>query len=206
VKDSESPEDAARRQQKPAIERGALFYVMGPSGSGKDTLIRFARERLDGRGRFAFGHRYITRPPELDGENHVALSGPEFEARQRAGFFALSWRAHGCRYGVGIEMDAWLAAGWTVIVNGSRAYFPEARRRYPDARALLLLAPRDRLQARLTHRGRESEKQIGERLARHDASEALPLDGVVPLRNDDSLQECGERFVEQILRAAAGNP
>lgn len=182
---------------------GTLVYVMGPSGSGKDSLMRYARERLNGHGRIAFGHRYITRPAERDGENHVALSEPEFHARDQAGFFALSWRAHGCCYGIGIELDAWLDAGWTVVVNGSRAHFEEARRRYSRAKGLLVQVARARLRARLSQRAREPLDEIEQRLARHDALAALPLDGVHRLRNDGSLRACGERFVRQILTAAA---
>src|SRR5690349_12136372 len=70
----------------------ALVYVMGPSGAGKDTLLRYAREQLASEP-VAFAHRYITRPATAGDENHVALSVPEFRARKQHGLFAMDWEA-----------------------------------------------------------------------------------------------------------------
>jgi ribose 1,5-bisphosphokinase len=100
-----------------------LVYVMGPSGAGKDSLLRFARTRVAGIHPIAFAHRYITRPPTPGDENHIALSEPEFDLRRSRGLFAMDWRAHGLRYGIGIEIDLWRKAGFVVVVSGSRAHF-----------------------------------------------------------------------------------
>jgi ribose 1,5-bisphosphokinase len=88
---------------------GRLIYVMGPSGAGKDSLLDFARNRLQAEP-ILFAHRYITRPSG-NGEAHVELSVEEFEARSTLGLFALEWSSHGLRYGIGIELDAWLERG-----------------------------------------------------------------------------------------------
>ncbi len=72
-------------------QSGKLFYVIGPSGSGKDSLIKFARSRLGSVGKIIFAHRYITRPPEAQGENHIYLSNKEFENRKNLGFFSMHW-------------------------------------------------------------------------------------------------------------------
>ena len=114
---------------------GTLFYVVGASGSGKDSLMRYGRQRLAGDSNVIFAHRYITRPVELHGENHVALTDSEFDARLAAGFFAMNWSSHGLRYGIGREINLWLAKGCNVVMNGSRAYLIEARRSYQIGRA-----------------------------------------------------------------------
>ncbi|MDX5297933.1 MAG: phosphonate metabolism protein/1,5-bisphosphokinase (PRPP-forming) PhnN, partial [Gammaproteobacteria bacterium] len=97
-----------------------LFYLMGPSGAGKDALLRHCRQRLMDIPCLV-AHRYITRPPELEGENHIWLPDSEFDARARLGAFAMHWQAHGHRYGIGQEVNHWLDAGTHVLVNGSRA-------------------------------------------------------------------------------------
>lgn len=41
---------------------GTFFFVVGPSGGGKDTLIDGARQVLEPTGRYVFARRVITRP------------------------------------------------------------------------------------------------------------------------------------------------
>ena len=105
---------------------GVLLYVIGASGSGKDSLINYARESLEQNFRVVFAHRYITRPQDAGGENHVALSEAEFDSRLAQKLIPLHWRSHGLRYGIGCELNQWLAKGLTVILNGSRGYLSEA--------------------------------------------------------------------------------
>lgn len=202
MKDNASPEGRPRPSPvlKP-VQPGALVYVMGPSGCGKDSLMRYARGKLDEAGDIAFAHRYITRPPEAGGENHVALSEREFAARRRMGLFALHWRAHGRSYGVGIEVDAWLSRGWTVVMNGSRACYPKARQRYPRLFGVLIDVSPEDLKTRLSARARESPQAIHTRLARNEWLSTIGLDGAVRIRNDRSLPESGERFVRCILQS-----
>ena len=109
------------------VSSGRLFYVVGASGVGKDTLIRYAREALEGSDAVVFAHRYITRPAESGGENHIALTMAEFMLRERHGLFAMTWESHGYRYGVGIEIDRWLAAGLTVVVSTTSGFSPLRR-------------------------------------------------------------------------------
>ncbi len=132
---------------------GTLFYVVGPSGSGKDSLLRYARAHLAGDPEVVFAHRYITRPVELHGENHVTLTEAEFDARLGAGLFAMHWESHGLRYGIGLEIHLWLARGCHVVVNGSRAYLQQARNRYPELAAVWVEVSADVLEARLRARG-----------------------------------------------------
>jgi ribose 1,5-bisphosphokinase len=177
------------------MTEGKLFYVIGASGSGKDSLMRYAQERLAATPGVVFAHRYITRPVELHGENHVALKEEEFEARLDAGLFAMHWHSHGLRYGIGHEINLWLAKGCNVVMNGSRAYLPEARHRYPALTAVLITVSPEVLAARLRSRGRETEDQIVKRIAR--ASEFMHIDGSVEIiENDAELSLAGERFVQ----------
>jgi ribose 1,5-bisphosphokinase len=179
---------------------GKLFYVIGPSGSGKDSLMRFGRERLSADPGVVFAHRYITRPVELHGENHVALTEAEFDARLAAGLFAMHWGSHGLRYGIGREINFWLAKGCNVVMNGSREYLPEARRRYPALTAVLVTVSPEVLASRLRARGRETEDQISQRIVR--ARQFMCPEGRLEIiENDAELRVAGERLV-QLLSVA----
>ena len=147
---------------------GTLILVAGPSGAGKDTLIRLAQERLRGDGRFVFVRRAITRPKEAGGEDHEPVELADFARRAERGAFALSWEAHGLRYGVPHSVEDDLADGRLVIVNVSRAVIAEAASRYPNICVIIVTAPMEMLAARLAARGREPAGEHRGRLARPD--------------------------------------
>ncbi|MDX1722965.1 MAG: phosphonate metabolism protein/1,5-bisphosphokinase (PRPP-forming) PhnN [Pseudomonas sp.] len=144
---------------------GRLIYLMGPSGSGKDSLLNAARARLAERG-CVIARRVITRSAEAVGEDAIGVSPAEFEQQEAAGAFALSWRANGLAYGIARQVDDWLAAGQDVLINGSRGHLLQARQRYPRLLAILLQVDEAALRQRLQARGRESAEQIEARLAR----------------------------------------
>jgi ribose 1,5-bisphosphokinase len=176
---------------------GRLVYVMGPSGAGKDTVLAYARARLAGSG-VLFAHRYITRAPVAGDENFVALSPDEFDERQRRGLFAFSWEAHGCRYGIGSEAEAWQRGGATVVVSGSRAHFRTAA--IPDAVAILVTAAPEIRAERLARRGREAAEAVRARLDRAEAAEpSFTID------NSGPLDQAGEALVELLRRIRAGD-
>ncbi|WP_225086787.1 ribose 1,5-bisphosphokinase [Pectobacterium colocasium] len=164
-----------------------LIYLIGPSGSGKDSLLRAIRQLA--LPHLLVAHRYITRPVEIQGENHIALTQEEFENRLRLGLFALNWQAHQCHYGIGIEIDDWLQRGNDVIVNGSRAYLSQARERYGNTLfPICLTVSTSTLRERLCARGRESEQQIATRLQRAEEEQSRLQSDCVLLNNDGDLQ------------------
>ncbi|OHX14620.1 phosphonate metabolism protein/1,5-bisphosphokinase (PRPP-forming) PhnN [Chromobacterium sphagni] len=184
-----------------AAEAGTLWYVIGPSGAGKDSLLAYVRQRLPADGRLMFAHRYITRPADAGGENHVALSLEEFDQRERAGCFALAWRRNGLAYGLGVEAALWLRQGLDVVVNGSRSSLPLAAQRFPSLRPLWITASPAVLASRLAARGREPAEAIARRL--EEARAFTPPDGCAVLVNDGGLAEAGERLLDLLgLRAS----
>ena len=174
---------------------GRLFYVVGASGAGKDSLIQYARSALDGKSAVVFAHRYITRPAQSEGENHVALTRREFLLRKRHELFAMTWQSHGYHYAIGVEIDAWLAKGLNVIVNGSRSYIPAATARYPKMQVIWISASPQVLAARLARRGRESRAEISARLQRNARLGVEPPVGALHINNEDALESSGALLV-----------
>lgn len=178
---------------------GALIYVMGPSGAGKDSVLGRARALLPAEAPVAFAHRYITRPHDSGGENHVAVSRAEFAVRRAHGLFAYHWHAHGNDYGVGREIHDWRAAGMTVVVSGSRDHFQRTGGLDSLARPVLITASPERLQQRLASRGRESALETAERLDRADAY-AIDDPQLVTIVNDGALDDAAQAFVTLLSR------
>lgn len=178
---------------------GPLVYVMGPSGAGKDSVLGRARAMLSIDLPIVFAHRYITRPAEAGGENHVALSGAEFALRRAHGLFSMHWQAHGNDYGIGLEINDWRRAGLTVVVSGSREHFRKMGGVDKDTTPVVITAPAERLQERLLKRGREDAQAAEERL-RRGLSEDLDVPGTVTIVNDGTLDEAAEAFVRLLAR------
>jgi ribose 1,5-bisphosphokinase len=137
-----------------------IFAVVGPSGAGKDTLIRGA---LAVRSDLRVVRRVITRPAAAGGEDFDGVPDDAFALRRDRGDFALHWQAHGLAYGIPKDQ---LDAPGDVIFNGSRAALPEATAVIPGLRVILVTAPDIVLAARLAARGREGAADIRARLSR----------------------------------------
>jgi ribose 1,5-bisphosphokinase len=151
------------------IGPGVLVVVVGPSGAGKDTLIAMARAlcaqdpQIDPR--IVFPRRIVTRPRSV-AEDHDSVSPSEFDAAIGQGAYAFWWEAHGLKYGLSAAIDTELRNGKTVVCNVSRAAVSGLRDRYANVTVVMVTAPKDVLLARLAGRGRESDRDVTERLDR----------------------------------------
>ena len=172
-----------------------LVYVMGPSGAVKDSVLARARVLLPRDAPVVFAHRYITRPAEAGGENHVALSAAEFRMRREHGLFAFHWQAHGNEYGIGSEIQAWRRVGLTVVVSGSREHFRTLTGADRDVHPVLITAPPDRLAERLAVRGRETAQEAAARLQRGDAYDVSDP-RLFTIMNDGALEAAADALVK----------
>lgn len=181
-----------------------LIYLMGPSGSGKDTLLRVLRAALSVDDPVWIAQRYITRPSSAD-ENSIELSEDHYSRMVAAGGFALHWRSHGFGYGIGAQLDSYLAEGHVVVVNGARRCLTQACERYPALQAVQVTVDPSVLLERLQRRGREDAVQIAGRLA--DAGMLLDLPAGVRLHrieNNDVPQKAAGELWGLVRRLMVG--
>ena len=150
----------------PHPQKGALVLVVGPSGSGKDTLIGLARTQLAHDTRFIFPRRVITRIAHIDAEDHDTLTPEAFEAARLAGQFALSWGAHGLFYGLTKKSLSPVMNGSTAIINVSRSVIANAESLDARVTVLSVKCRPELLSKRIAERGRESAEDILLRLKR----------------------------------------
>ncbi|GGF49494.1 ribose 1,5-bisphosphate phosphokinase PhnN [Azorhizobium oxalatiphilum] len=183
---------------KPPFGPGALVLVVGPSGAGKDTLMSEAARLLTGDTDLLVARRLVTRT-DTTGEDHQPVDLATFEAELAAGRYPLAWRAHGLAYALGAEVAEALAQGRTVMANGSRATLPEARKRFSRLSVVHITAPPEVRAVRLAARGRESEDDIRERLAR---APDVPLDADLEIQNVGPIREGAQRLAD-FIRAAS---
>jgi phosphonate metabolism protein PhnN/1,5-bisphosphokinase (PRPP-forming) len=176
-----------------------LVAVVGPSGSGKDTLINAARTTLGEQGRFRFIRRIVTRAP-LEGEEHEAVDERTFLQRRDAGAFALWWRVHGLYYGIPADITFPIQEGKIVVASLSRTVLTDAATRFP-LHIIEITAPPDVLARRLAARGREDAVSVASRLARSvKLPEGLPRDTIM---NDGTIEQGARRLVAILNRLGA---
>jgi ribose 1,5-bisphosphokinase len=149
----------------PPIGPGRVVLIVGPSGAGKDAVIREVRGRLVGDRRFVFPRRVVTRAPDAN-EDHDTLSSAAFADQLWRGAFALHWQAHGLHYGIPADIDDAVRRGMNVVFNASRRVASTARARYVNVAVVLIDAPLEVRIERLVARNRERAEDIATRLKR----------------------------------------
>jgi guanylate kinase len=159
--DNDKPFSTPSPEDRP----GRLFVVAGPSGVGKDTLIR----ELVGRWPFYLSISATTRPPrpgEVDGRDYIFLSDEEF-TRWVAEDRFLEWaRFADRRYGTPkAAVEAKLAAGIDVVLEIEVQGAMQVKQRAPEAIFIFIEPPSlEELQIRLAKRG--DTRDIDARLER----------------------------------------
>lgn len=159
-----------------------LIVVVGPSGCGKDSVLRHWRAHWP-PGRVHLARRTITRSADAH-EPHESVSDEDFAQLVRASEFATAWQANGLRYGVRRHELRGLADGAWVVLNGSREHLPSLRRQAPRLHVVEITASHETLAHRLRARAREDADAVARRLERRIDTAADLL-----LRNEGSLDE-----------------
>ncbi len=147
---------------------GALLVIIsGPSGVGKDTIIKTLRERFpDPRRQYVVTYKTRERrPTEVDGVDYHFVSSEDFDRLRRAGAFLETAEVHGHWSGTPIDqVKEALTAGRDAIlkidVQGARAVHD----RVPDALLIFVAPPSlEALTGRLKGQATESEADFDRR-------------------------------------------
>ncbi|UPT88580.1 phosphonate metabolism protein/1,5-bisphosphokinase (PRPP-forming) PhnN [Bradyrhizobium barranii subsp. apii] len=147
------------------IGPGRLVLVVGPSGAGKDTLLRLAQAACVDDRDIVFPRRVVTRESS-EAEDNMAMSQDEFRRAREHGDFAVHWEAHGHSYALPLEINDDILAGRAVVANVSRTVIGALRQAYANVVVVAITAQPDVLAQRLAARARHSDGNIADRLAR----------------------------------------
>lgn len=183
----------AERSRLPAP--GRLYFVVGPSGAGKDTLMRWVQQRTAARDDIVFARRTITRPAH-ESEDHEAVSTEEYWRLAASGHFSMTWQANGLHYGIRRGIEVHLKSGRDVVVNGSREYIPTLRLHFPQARVIWIDAEEELIRERIAARQREQGAALLRRLDRVQRFR-YPEDGdIIRLDNSGPIEVAGARLMD----------
>lgn len=172
------------------MNKGVLFIISGPSGTGKGTVCN----ELVSKGDIFLSISATTRDKragEEEGVTYYFKSKETFEKMISNGEM-LEWACYsGNYYGTPkAEVEKMLAAGKNVILEIEPQGALTVQSKMPEAVLIFILPPSIKaLKERLVTRGRENESQISERLdaAIWEFEQAHKYDYIV---ENDNLSEC----------------
>ena len=170
---------------------GKIYYMMGKSASGKDTLYKEVRERCP---QLKSVILYTTRPirnGETDGVEYFFVTKEEFEAKIAQDGLLEYANYVGNYYGTPkAYVEEQLAAGKDVILEIEIQGALQIKERFPEALLLFVSAPSaDVLRERLVGRATETADVIEKRLCRA-AEESEGIEKYEYLIINDDLDEC----------------
>ncbi len=185
---------------------GKLFLIVGPSGSGKGTVIALLKERYS---QFFYPVSYTTRDPrpgEEEGQVYHYISKKEFEEGIENGRF-LEWaQVHKDNYyGTSKEqiLDA-LAKDKVIIREIDIQGFKSIKAELPKDHLIsifLQVTDLEDLQKRILGRGELPQEELDRRMesARKEISEAHLCDYRVDSRHGE-IEECFNQVIDIILK------
>jgi guanylate kinase len=182
-----------------------LVVITGPSGVGKDTLVRELKRKLGDSLHVAV--TATTRPPrpgERHGVHYYFLSQGEFEDLIRKGGLLEHATVYGHRYGVPkAPLREALSQGKDVVVRVDVQGGQFIKSLYPEAVTIFLLPPsEEELARRLRGRGQDDPQQVALRLlvAQEEMAQAQQFDYQVV---NDQLEEAVEAVLAIMARERA---
>ena len=183
-------------------DKGLLFVISGPAGTGKGTVVKHLLET----GEFFFSVSATTRSPrpgEVHGVNYYFITKEEFEQKIAAGEMLEYAEYVGNYYGTPKSaVEEALAAGKNVILEIETQGALQIREIMPEVVLILILAPDiETLEARLVGRGTESADVVAKRMAqaRREVTLINKYDYVVI--NEDGKSEEAAKDILGIARS-----
>ncbi len=181
---------------------GKWIFVCGPSGVGKDSVMAWAVKALADQPRIVFARRLITRDAQL-ASDHDAIGEQDFLLLQQSGGLCWFWQAHSFHYGIPQHYASHVNAGGIVVINGSRSHV-DGLPASPDVKRVKITASPEKIAARLAERGRDTQQEVMQRLARNASlDETDPVKADLDINNDGELAEAGA-ILAAYLAAQAG--
>ena len=149
-----------------ADKKGILIVFSGPSGCGKDTVLKKLLERnSDMRASISMTTR-APRGKEVDGTDYYFVSREYFEKKVSENKMLEYAEYAGNYYGTPkAPVDEMLNAGISVVLEIEVQGAAKIRKLYPDVVSIFLMPPSlSVLESRLRNRGTDDEETISHRL------------------------------------------
>lgn len=162
-----------------------IILIVGPSGVGKDTLLKNVKNKIQAN----FVKRYITRAPD-ENETNYFIQEEAFRILEKNNFFISTWTAHNNLYAIAKNS---IVEGLNII-SISRAKIKDFEKEYQKVYTINITLNKKDLKQRLEKRARESKEEIEKRLKRN--YEKIEAKNLIEFENNKSLDESVEEFLK----------
>lgn len=187
------------------MEKGLVFVISGPSGSGKGTIVEELRKIAPNIGVAVSATTRAPRPGEVDGVTYHYKTREEFEALLAAGEILEHTEYSGNLYGtLKSEAEKVIGAGRDLILEIEVDGGGQVKRLLGDDCVLIMLLAPDAAEQerRLRDRGTETEEKIRMRMEKAHTEIAVAGEYEYLVLNETGKQEeCAENLLA-ILKAA----
>lgn len=168
-------------------EKGRLFIISAPAGTGKTTLVHMLKEEFPC---IRQSISYTTRLPrdgEQDGVDYLFVTREEFEKKIEAGDFLEHVELYGTYYGTSKSwVEKHLSRGEHIILVIDTQGAALLKKRTPHLCSIFILPPSlDELHSRLVKRKTESEEAIEKRFVIAKGEMAKSSEYDYTIINDD---------------------
>jgi len=184
--------------------KGDIFVISAPSGTGKTTLVRLLLSRFP---TLSFSISYTTRlprPGEVNGQHYFFVSEKEFKKSIAKGEM-LEWaKVYGHYYGTPLTfVQEKIAAGKDIVLDIDIQGAQAVKKKMPEAILIFFIPPSwNELQRRITSRSSDSPEEIKKRLeaAKKEILAAREFDYIVI---NDVLEDALKELVSIIQATKA---
>jgi guanylate kinase len=182
-------------------QKGQLFVITAPSGTGKNTIIEMVRKDLKELG-YSISHTTrVPRKGEIDGVHYYFVGKRQFEKMIQAQEFVEWAVVYNELYGTSISsVRSVQVSGKDVLLDLDIQGARQIKKRFPDSISIFILPPslqtlRERLEKRSSHDGTDIDLRMTEAL--QEIRECRNFDFLIV--NDDLRQAVRE--VEAVIVA-----
>lgn len=181
------------------MNKGLIFVISGPAGSGKGTVVAALREMLPDIGFSVSATTRAPRPGEVDGVNYHYITRERFTEMLNSGDILEHTEYCGNFYGTPkSEAEKVIGDGRDIILEIEVEGALQVKELMPeDTVSIMLIAPnREELERRLRGRGTETDEVIRTRLKRAvtEVSLAEKYDYVV-INETGKIEECAAKLL-----------
>ncbi|PIR85178.1 guanylate kinase [Candidatus Kaiserbacteria bacterium CG10_big_fil_rev_8_21_14_0_10_45_20] len=185
--------------------RGRFVIVVGPSGAGKGTLVRYVLEAVPA---ISYAQSFVTRgmrPGEVNGEMYHFVSQEEFDKKIQQGDF-LEWAEFGGNYygtalsSVMPELEKGNIILKEVEVQGARQILEKIPRK-----SLFIIfihaGSWGALEKRIRGRAPISEEEVAKRKGRYDDEMSFIQKADVIIENNDGSIEVAKKKIQEAVES-----